>query len=820
MSLEDILNEYSPEPENNGSTEPPDDTSDSDKTRHRKKKSSTTAAFARPAEGEESGQEEASGEAEQRRTRVSFLQSGAADMPMRVNVPSRKEKTAVQEHEQQFMGDAPKIRRMSDSTQAKEIAKRKKNKKKKNKKSSDAPDALYATQRIEGEYVYTQIRHPKRNRTRKKVNERPTEVTALGMETLRFSTVDVVPVAQPPEPEPVQPIEVEPAPRAEKTTMNLSSVDAIENAEDLDVVIARSKEEAAEETRRQQKLSEEMELENVADIRSDIRNLKSAIRYRIAALVLVLIVSTYISICCLTGIRTLLGLTDWFVALIQTILGIAAGSVCFPMMKNGIKRLISFHADTDSMAAVSLIGCTLASFAVALPLGQPENTPLYMPCAILVLLLHTVGKLLCVNREENNLKLATKHFDCYGLRIVDSEQNADALTRGVLTDFPVVAAIRHTKSLVDFRKYTYSADIADRFCRHAAPILLGFSVLTSLGVTLLRAESIVYGLMLFSMMAASCGCAAITFVANLPLFKATTRMVKNGGLLMGYQGVDDFYDANAVMVDAASMFPDGYVKINNVKMFSTVKVKETLLTAASLARHTGSVFGNMFRDTFQGNEDVLYPVEDYIYEDGMGMCGWIRNQRVLLGNRELMASHNIEGIPSKSKEAELQGEAIYLSISGNLSAVFSVELTADPKVKYWADRLARNNVNLLIHSIDPMITQQKIAKVFGIPQENVRILPSRNFLEYRIETEPVERMGASAACSGSFSGVAQLLVGAKTIRRSAGIGIVIQALSILIGVGIALLEALLEVGMTPLWMLIIQCVAAAFTILAGNIRRP
>lgn len=831
ISLEDILNEYAPvqdaaqkEKAASGKEEISGKNEKDGKDTKPRKSKTPTAVFARPLDAV-SLQNMQRPPAGMSRTKVSFLQSSAMEtdpMPMRVNVPSRKEleeKSKMEPQETSAVSDMPKIRRMSDSTRAKEIAKRKK---KQSKKKPERETYTYEKERPEGEYAYTQIHGAKRARKRRKIPGHGVDMTAVGTETLRFAAPDVVPVAQIPEPEPVEPIEVTPAPRAEKTSINLSAGNMLESAEDLDVSISRSKEEAEAETRRQRQLSAEMELENVAEIRSNIAELRNVISFRIMALVLVLLISGYLSIGRLTGVELLAGLTDWMSALIQTLLGIAAGTVCLPMLKNGLRRLFTFHADTDSCAAVSLIGCTAASLAVALPLGQPENPPLYMPCAILILLIHTLGKLLSVNREETNLRLATKRFNCYGLQIVENEQRSESLTRGVLTDFPVLASIRHTDSLADFRKYTYSADIADRFCRYAVPGSLIFSILAAVGVTTLLAQSLVYGLMLFSMFAVASGCAALTFVANLPLYKAVRRMVRNGGLLMGYQGVDDFYDANSVMLDAASLFPEGSVKLSGVKMYTAVKKEETLLAAASLSRHAGSIFGNIFSEVLQGREQKLYPVEDFVYEDSMGLCGWIRNQRVLLGNRELMMSHNIEGLPPRSKETELLSggkEAVYLSISGSLSAMFFLELTADPKIRFWAQQLARHNVCLLLRCVDPMITLHKLSGLFGIPQETLKILPVRMQEDYAAETAPAEKLSVSAACSGGFSAVAQILIGAKTIRKAAAMGIVIQALSILLGIGIVLLEALLHVGLTPVWMLGLQCAAAVLTILTVNIRR-
>ncbi len=757
------------------------------------------------------------------RSRVSFIQSSAMEidnMPMRVNgTAAAKQPEPEPKPAPPAMGDTPKIRRMSDSTRAKEIEKRKKKKK---RVPAEEESYTYDRERPEGEYLYTQIRGAKKARHRKKVNR--DDVTAFGTETLHLNALDIVPVAQVPDPEPVQPVDVEPAPRAEKTSINLST-GSLTDADSLDIDISRTPEEAEEETRRQQQmLTDRMELENAADIRSDIAELREAISFRIMALTLVMLISGFLSFKNILDVEWMAAMSDHMLAGIQTVLGLASAVVCLPVLKNGFRRLFTLHADTDSLAAAALTGCLLASLvAFFSPAAMAEGTvQLYMPCAVLVLLLHSVGKLLIVNREETNLKLAAKRFCCYGLHVVEDEKRADSITRGVLGDFPILTAMRRTDCMSDFRKYTYSADIADRFCRLTAPLCIVASAALAILLTFLKAESLAYGLMVFSMFASVSGCAAITFVTNLPMYKAIRRLVRNGALMLGYQSVDDFYDTNSIMFDAASMFPDGSVKLAGVKMFSSIRPEESLLAAASLSRHAGSVFNSIFKEVLAGKEQKLYPVENYVYEDSMGLCGWINNQRVLLGNRELMVSHNIEGMPSKNKEAELLGsgkEAVYLSVSGNLSAMFLVELSADPQVQYWAKHITRRGICMILHCVDPIITISRISSLFDIPQESIKILSAKMQEDYAAETASVENMSASMACSGTFSGMAQLVLGTKAVRRSATIGIIIQAVSILFGIGIVLMQEVLNVGLSPVWMLLMQAVGAVITLLAANIRR-
>ncbi|MBQ8927159.1 MAG: hypothetical protein IJ055_02650 [Oscillospiraceae bacterium] len=761
-------------------------------------------------------------------TKVSFLESAADEpMPMRVNVPSGNKPAAPEPPRREpVIDDAPKIRRMSDSTRAREIAREKKKSQKRplfgrsRPKPRPEEERTYEKERPEGEYLYTQIHGARKAKRRKPV--RPDDMTAVGTETLHIDLRDVVNVKQSPAPEPVKPVEVEPAPRAEKTSLDLSGGGSVAAPADLDVTIAKSVEEAAEETRRRQEITDRMDLESASDIREDIAELRDAITFRTMALTLVLLLSGYFALRNVFDLDWLGSISENMFAIIQTLLGFAAAVVCYPVLKNGFYRLVHFRADTDSLAAVALTGTMLSCILDIFGLESDAIACMYMPCAVLVLLLHNLGKLLIINREEINLRLAAARFDCYGMTVVDDEQRAETIARGVLGDFPILATMRHTDSLTNFRKYTYSADVADRFCHYAAPVTFLFALIVSVAVTLVRGESVGYGVTLFSMFACASGCAAITFVANLPLYKAVRRLTKNRALMLGYQSVDDFYDTNSLMTDAATLFPEGTVKIAGVKMYTAVRPEETLYAAASLAEHAGSVLRIAFRDVLTGKERKLLPVENYVYEDSMGLSGWIQNRRVLMGNRELMLAHNIEGMPSATKEEELRSggkEVVYLSVSGNLSALFLVELHADKAVQFWAKQAVRHDLCLVLRSVDPMITLQRLSQVFDIPHEMIKLLPAKLHADYAEETAPVETMSASMASDGSFCNVTQLIVCAKVIRQASVFGIFIQAVTILMGLALVLMEAFLHLGLTPGWMLLFQGIMALVTILGVNIRR-
>ena len=809
LLLDDILSEYAPGDESAGLPDAPHLSEEEKRIAEAVAHAETTR---RPPRRRDPNQVH---------TKVGFVQAADAEpMPARVNVPSGQKPAQPASPVHNFSDDTPKIRRMSDSTRAREIAKNKKKKKKGGKQPQQ--DYTYEKERPEGEYLFTQIKGAKRARQRKKVKREPV-LGATGTETIHLDLKDVVPVKQAPAAEPVQPVEVPPAPRAQTTSLDLSGEKQQAKPVDLDVTISRTQEEAEAETRLRQERIDRMELQNIADIRSDIAELRGAISFRILALLIVFFMSAYMALGDIIHTRFLQDLHPIMLAFIELLLGAAACVVCVPVLRNGFTRLLRFQADTDSLAAVALVtGIACCVSNVITTIGYGTYRPYFLPCAVLTLLLHSIGKLLIVNREITNLRFVMRRHDWHGLHIIEDEQKAESLSRGVLADFPILAVMQHTDSLTDFRKYTYSADIADRCCRVIAPVATIFALAVSIAMTILRAESVGYCLMLLSMFSAAASGAALTFIVNLPMLKASRKMAKNGALLLGYQSVDDFYDTNGLVIDAASLFPEGSVKLASVKMFINGKTDEVLLTAASLARYSGSILGGIFGDVLQGRDRHLYPVENYVYEDSMGLCGWIHSQRVLMGNRELMMAHNIEGLPSRAREEELIGvgqEGVYLSISGNLSALFLVEVHPDKQSRFWAKQCCKHNMCMVVRSVDPMITINRLSRLLEVPQEMLKVLPVKLYKAYAQETTPVESMSASLATTSGFSSMAQLIIGTKVLRSAAFLGIFVQAVAILLGIGIVVMEAVLHVGLTPAWMLMLQLASTLLTLLVVNIRR-
>lgn len=688
---------------------------------------------------------------------------------------------------------APKIRRMNDSTRAKELEELKKNGKKKNRNKSRY---TYSTERPEGEYMYSPPNFKKKKRTRAQIeaeNDSPEG---------KKSITDIVP--SPAAVEAAKP--VQPAPRAEMTSINLSEAADVE-ASELDVHITQEHEEYLSVNSKKKRTKRIVDFNyygDVEDVGRDIYELKSTIGVRVLILTMTTLLSLFITLANQFGL-SVLSIFDSsntkIYLTVHLILGIVSVISSMPVITKGIKKLITFSADTDSMTAITALSCIVALIPAFLypDLAEKNHFNIYMPIGIMALLINAMGKMLIIKRAARNFKFVSKNFDRHGVMYVTDEERAERLTRGTLGDFPILASTKKTDFLTDFLRYTYSSDMADNYCHRAAPLCMIASVIVAFLLTyftkggLGSADSVVFGFSIFSMLVSASSCIAMPFTVNIPLEKTASAIFPSKGIMLGYQSVDDFYDTNSILVNADSLFPSGNIKLAGIKVFSNTKIDEALLEAASLTYHAGSIMRELFKDVAYGREDTLYPIQNFSYEESLGICGWINNKRLLFGNRELMTSHNIEGVPTKTKEAEFTAngqEALYLSISGNLAAMFIVDITANKQVKKWAKRLCKNKVCMILKSVDPCISLKKISDLFGIPEEMVRILPKRLHEDFDEETKKTIRLSASMATTGKFTSLAQLLIGTKIVHNSAIIGLIVQTVSIFLGFGLAMLMIL------------------------------
>lgn len=574
-----------------------------------------------------------------------------------------------------------------------------------------------------------------------------------------------------------------------------------------DFVLVGDEEDEPEEDTDEKAIEDYEEYDDAAAIVSDIDRIKGTLMLRLVVVAVCLAVSAYISLANDLNIFPMFDLlnkrtqTNTYL-FVNAIIGILAAFSAYPVISCGLSKLFSMKADCDSLSAVAMVtgiaNCVIMFANSNLIKGSIVH--IYLTTAILSLLFNTIGKLLIVTRTKRSFGFVSGSGDKYAVLKVEDEETAQNFTRGTLRDFPSLVSMKKTEMLRDFLKISYAPDSTDSFCRVFTPIILAAGVIVGvLAGFVAKGEygsaGAYVGFSVFTGCVAICSAVSLMLVVNLPMERASKKNSELQGALLGYDAVEEFADTNSVLIDAAQLFPQGSVTLSAIKVFSDTRIDEAIVEAASLTNQSGSVLKNMFYDIIAGKTELLNPVESYIFEDSMGLCGWINNKRVLLGSRELMINHSIEEVPSAAKEQEYTKggkSAVYLSISGELSAMFIVEISPSLEVKRALEELSKQGVYTVIKTVDSLISINLISELYGVSSEYFKLLPFRLYEKYEETVSYEPKVKATAACSGKFAALSSIICGCKNLRGTVTTGIALEAVSILLGIMICFAMVLLK----------------------------
>ena len=481
-------------------------------------------------------------------------------------------------------------------------------------------------------------------------------------------------------------------------------------------------------------------------------------------------------------------------------IGILSFGACSSVITNGFSRLFKGKPDGDTLCAFAHLG---ALGAIVMYLAETNYLAMnrsfcYLLVSMLALCFNTVSKLCTVHAAKNNFRFISGDTDKYFVECTDGE-DAERLARGAGHGIPVIASMRKTEMLCDFIISTYCEDVSDRISRVLTPIMIGVSLaagalgfFAETGVTSNIMNQWSFAATVFS--AVLCVGASFTgaLVVMLPMLSASRKTNERRAAILGYSAVEDFSSVNSVLVEAKTLFPAGSVSIRNIWDYNKngkngsqrVTIDEAIIYAASLAVSSDSILADPLFNMLNYKPALLKKVSNCVYESGLGVSGWIGSRRVLLGSRDHMKSHGITG-PDSKKETALNNkndEVIYLAVAGEVCMLFFVTLTANPQVKHQVQKLARNDVSLVVKTVDGALTEGVISELFDIYADNVRILPAEAHDTFDEHTKYAGKGSAAVSCDGTFSSLASAINGAKALSERIRLGCIMEIFGIALGV--------------------------------------
>ena len=367
------------------------------------------------------------------------------------------------------------------------------------------------------------------------------------------------------------------------------------------------------------------------------------------------------------------------------VLLLASFYLAFPNILSGVKALANGRVTGGAVGGLTFILAlvqTILSFFNKSPEGA--SGMFYCAAAIFALLMTAENSSRGTARVMQNFLFCTakRKSGLYGIRAIESEKDAFEVGRALKMGNPDILYSGRVEFPADFIKNSEANSPADSCIKRSLIISSAVSVLLAVISGIITKDIFQAFGVLTGAFCLTSPC-AIELALMIPLYLENRKLNSEGGMIAGYDAALECSEAVAASVDSADLFDRAACEMHGMKDFHTVRIDDVLLYAVAIVLKSGGPLTDVFNRIIGGSTELLPPVRDMIYEDRLGLSATIYNQRVLLGNRNLLTHHNIE-VPLKSEEDKVKRNGrkiLYIAIDSQVAAFSTTPRTHRSRIR-------------------------------------------------------------------------------------------------------------------------------------------
>ncbi len=487
-----------------------------------------------------------------------------------------------------------------------------------------------------------------------------------------------------------------------------------------------------------------------------------------------------------TGSFALLGGSPAVYSALHLVLLFGGFLICLPQLKTAFVGMARRRVTAETGLFVALL---FALAQAAISLAYPERLteiPLYSAPAFLLLTLYFAGRHRKLKEDIADFMMVAERSGRFSsVARIESPETAFEIGRGLLLGDPDVRYSRKIAFPSDFVRVSKTNNRDFDVYANALPAVLIAAFLIGAVTSFVRNDVF-----------AGVSAIAATVLVGLPLaavpgsaaaFGSVNRRLRaQNSLLSSYDAAFDAVTANAVVLDAAELFDGCQCRLCGMKTYHKMRVDEALLYTAAMTIQSGGTLSDVFDAVILSKREILPPVESLVYEERLGCSGWIYNQRVLVGSRDLLLKHNVDA-PSREEEQRFKKDGcqvLYLAVEGKTAALFVVEYASDKQISVYLQRLEKYGVTILLRTSDPNITEGLVEQYFDLPHNLVKIInPVAGDMFRELCEEPPRAEPCAILHSGSTAAALRAFLAAFVLEEKYRLSQVL----LYIGVGLSVL---------------------------------
>lgn len=369
------------------------------------------------------------------------------------------------------------------------------------------------------------------------------------------------------------------------------------------------------------------------------------------------------------------------------------------------------------------------------------------------------------------------------LTLIDDRPTTLSMADDSIEGDILVAASRRVTNVTDFMKNaTAPMEFEGKF-KIILFVFLIIAVLSGLagGFTRSVPTGVNYTFGVFALL-----CAPTLIMCDvMPLTFAAKRLRRKGAMISGKAALNKLEMANACVMKSSDFFPRGTVTLHNLQVLSDNNVDRTLLEAASVASALKSPVADILCDIACGTLDTstLPKCDSVRYENKMGISGWVGNNRIFIGNYDLLKAHGINPPDFETVKKIMRNGYFPVFIASNQKAcaILTVKYSVNPLVSKELSRICNMGITLLVNNCDPNLSEEMLCDYFGLFPDSVHIMSDAGIHMYKNKINYLESSNAPAVHSDQSAVVPVILSTAIRTKKAISVLRFIHILTAAIG---------------------------------------
>lgn len=264
-----------------------------------------------------------------------------------------------------------------------------------------------------------------------------------------------------------------------------------------------------------------------------------------------------------------------------------------------------------------------------------------------------------------------------------------------------------------------------------------------------------------------CGPALCEFARTVLLYRENKKLAAMSAAVTAFDGIRIMEKTSSIAMDVSDIFTAKVSKFKAVRM-SRMSVTNSATLTAALLKDSGSLMGECFDGYEETIDGDLPAAEDVEYDPKHGYKGLVAGRNVIVGNRSMLISNEIEA-PTKQEERAYAGNksCMYVAVDGELTATFLVSYDIIPSLRKAVAAFSKSGLVLMLTSKDPGLSEKLVSLKLGTDISSVRILENDAAAlmdEYRLNRSM--RNTNCLVCSKYKKSIFALAVGAKILYEN------------------------------------------------------